>query len=48
MIQTLLFACDLSAENHAAFARALRLAGEQETEQLLAKPHCDVMLCRAW
>ncbi|MGJ7458195.1 universal stress protein [Halomonas sp. MA07-2] len=29
MTQTLLFACDLSAENRAAFARALRLAGEQ-------------------
>ena len=29
MTQTLLFACDLSAENRAAFARAVRLAGEQ-------------------
>ena len=29
MTQTLLFACDLSAENRAAFARALRLASEQ-------------------
>lgn len=29
MPPTLLFACDLSAENRAAFARAVRLAGEQ-------------------
>ncbi|MDR5860996.1 universal stress protein [Halomonas eurihalina] len=28
MTRTLLFACDLSAENRAAFARAIRLAGE--------------------
>ncbi|ATJ81104.1 universal stress protein [Halomonas beimenensis] len=28
MSRTLLFACDLSAENRAAFARAIRLAGE--------------------
>lgn len=29
MTQTLLFACDLSCENRAAFARAIRLANEQ-------------------
>ncbi|MGQ7246421.1 universal stress protein [Halomonas sp. V046] len=29
MTRTLLFACDLSAENRAAFGRAIRLAGEQ-------------------